>query len=475
MKKALILVLLCFGIIFSTQAQKKAWTLEECVQYAVDNNLNLKQNSNNEELAEIGLRQNRLDLYPSLNASLGENFNFGRSVDPTTNSFENQSINSFNLSASSGVTVFQGFTKQNRIKQSIEDLNVSKLDYKKAQNDLVLSIVQGYLTILFNREQLNTFTTQSEITKRNKENTEKLIRAGSIAESELYTLEAQVAQDEVNIITAQNSLDNSLLDLQLFLELDPSASFDVEIPEIPEPRIEDVDALNPENIINKAFDTQPDMESLDHQLKSAELGVEVAKGNLYPSVNLSGSIGTNQSSLAQEISSTSSLGLLPNGLETESGEQVLQEQFSFETQKTSFGDQMDQNLSQNAGISVRIPVFNGLSSKLGIERAKINLHNVQIQNEQSKKTLKQTIYRAYSDVKASAASYTASKKNVEALERVYDNTEKKFNLGSSTSLEFNTTRDNLLNARSTLVRNKYDFYFKLKILDFYQGEQIRLD
>ena len=176
MKKALLLSFLCFGIVCATQAQKKAWTLEECVQYAIDNNLNLKQSSNSEELAKIGLRQNRLDLYPSLNASLGENFNFGRSVDPTTNSFENQSISSFNLSASSGVTVFQGFTKQNRIKQSIADLSVSKLGYEQAQNDLVLSIVQGYLTVLFNREQLSTFTTQSEITKRNKERTEKLTR-----------------------------------------------------------------------------------------------------------------------------------------------------------------------------------------------------------------------------------------------------------------------------------------------------------
>jgi outer membrane protein len=462
-------ILLLTGVNVSAQ---KIWTLKECVDYALQNNISVKQSEIATQISEINQTQSFYNLFPSLNGNGSYSTNSGRSVDPTSYLFTTSTIQSGNVSLSSNVTLFNGFQLQNELKQSKLNYMSSKYDLEKLKDDISLNVAAAYLQILYSQEQIKASADRLDALKKQSARTKLLTDAGTLPAGSLLDAEAQVANEEYTKVVAENSLVSSYIILTQLLNLDSIGDFKTENPkaEIPDQSILNIPVSD---IYAASLKIKPEIKSADYKVLSAEKGLAISRGAYSPRLSLFGSLSSSYSSESQRLLGLPVLGgYSPTGSITSGGDSVLTPFYNYAYEKTPLKDQFDNNFYKSVGVSLSIPIFNGLSTRTSVQRAKLNYENAKYSAEFTKSQLYKSIQQAYADAVAALNKYKASEKSVDALTQSFNYTEKKFNAGLITSLDFLTARNTLTLAESNLLQAKYDFIFRLKVLDLYQGKSI---
>lgn len=474
MKKNIAIAILfafTFPLLSNAQEPVKAWTLQECIEYALKNNIQVKQTELNAELSKAVLTQSQAALLPSVNGNVAHNYNFGRTIDPFTNQFATDRVLSQNFSLSSSMTIFSGLQQINNIQQNKFEYLASRYDVDKMRNDIAMNIALAYLQVLFNQELVEVAKAQVEVTEAQVERTEKLVDAGSLARGSLLDIQAQLANEELNLANAQNQLDLSYLSLTQLLELQWTPEFRIVKPDLDIPA-GTVIASSSGAIYNTAVTILPEIKSAEFRMQSSQKGLSVARGGLSPRIVFSGSVGTGYSGAARRLLGDPVIsGYDTTGL-TSGGDYVLTPSFTTNFETTPFSDQVNDNFNQSFGVFITIPIFNGLQTRTSITRAKISRQNAEYSLQLAKNQLQKNVQQAYADASAGLKKYLAAQKAVEAMEEAFKYTQQRYDVGMVNTIEYNTSKNNLTRAKSDLLQAKYDYVFRTKVLDFYQGKPL---
>ncbi len=456
---------------FVSQAQEE-WSLLRCIEHAIENNLTIKQAEINVDFAKIDETQSKHNRYPNLNFGSSLNSNFGRSTDPITNTNITQNFISNNLSLSSGVTIFNGFRIANSIKKSAIDTKASEYDLQQSKRDISLNVANSYLNVLFADENLAIAQSQLSTSQEQLIQTQRLIDAGVRPENESLDILAQIANNEQIVIGAENSKEIALLGLKQLLRLDPDVSMILTAPSDINV-VSDPDVLTFNEVYNSAIQAQYSIKAADLRVESAHMNEKISKAGLMPNLSFGASIGSNYSNRGMSVEFlTERVGqiIFINGIEAEIETDQEIPIFS----DNPYFNQLDENLSYGFGLSLNYPIYNNLSNKLGVERAKLNIINAQNLSEQARDGLKTTVQQALADAKASKRKLNAAEKSVKAQQASFNNAEKKFNAGTINTFEYVSIKNALLEAEVNAVLSKYEYLFAMKVLDFYMGKPINI-
>lgn len=472
-------ILLTFGLslLFAhfTQAQK-VWSLEECVNHALTNNLQIKKQMLLVEASRADVLQSKLDLLPGITGNASHAYNYGQTIDRYTNQFATSRVQSNNFYLQSGVTLFNGFQKLNLIKQNQLNLMATREEADKFMNDISLNIATFYLQVLFYKELVDIRTNQLEITNQQVLRMNKLVDAGAMAQGDLYTIEAQLAGEESSLVGAQNDLELSMLTLTQLLDLPSTDGFDIVKPDIV---LEENTGLtaSPDEVYNIAEGRMPEIKAADYRLQSSERQLARARGSYYPSLALSGSWGTGYSGASSVIDQvTVGQPRLIGFAENEGGQplNVYMYQENYTTKIKPWGDQISDNNNQTIGLYLTIPILNGWQSRTLVTKSKIALESSRIDYDLQKLALRKTIQQAWADAKAALKNYNAAVKKKSATQESFRYADQKFNVGIMNSVDYNNAKKDLTNAESEMLQSKYDYVFKKTVLDFYMGKPLSL-
>ncbi len=461
------------GILLSgTAPAQLPWTLEDCIHHALENNIQIKQQKLGVEVARENLIQGQANRFPSINANASHGYNFGRTVDPFTNEFATESVRSNNFSVSSGVSLFNGFQIHNSIQQRELEFRASQYDVETMQNDISLAVASAYLQILFSLEMVEIASSQLEITAQQVARTAQLVDAGTLPRGSLFTVQAQASGEELRLVNAQNQLDIAYLNLTQLLDIPSTEGFEVAVPEITIFPDDDLH-MTPLQVYTRAVETQANIKASEVRVSSAEKGLLIAKGGRSPMLSLRGSYGTGYSGASREVVET--IEGTPRQIgRTETGVPVFAPTIEVETRIKPFNDQLNDNLNRSIGLFLTIPIFNNLQTRSAIGRSKISLDNARLSHQLMRDQLFKTIQQAHADAQGALKRYEATTTNVTALEESFRYTEQRFNVGMVNSLEYNDAKNRLTAAQSELLQAKYEYVFRVKILDFYLGNPLGL-
>ena len=434
-----LLSIVSLGLLGSVSAQDtKVWNLKECVEFALENNISVKQSELDKNSSLEDVKAAKWNFAPNLNASVSQSFNFGSSISVSGARIP-ADFRSNNLGINSTVNLFDGFANIENLKQSKIGVQIQDAAIAKMKNDIALNVVNAYLQILFAKEQLKVAQSQLKISEEQVRRIGELVGAGVLPQGDLLNIKSTLANDNQTLIVAENNVLITSLNLSQLLQLE-NANIDVEAVSID---IQNQSILSNEvsTIYSKANETLPEIKLAELNILSADKSIQIAKANYYPSLSLS--FGMN--SAYQHRQSTTDISPF------------------------LFSDQIDDNLGQSISLSLNIPVFNRYQFRSAVNKSKINYQKVEYNLESERLRLKQTIQNAYTDALASSKSYDAATISVEAQTRAFDYSQERFKAGAINSFDFNQNKNNLVNAQSQLIRSKYDFMFKLKVLEFYFG------
>ncbi len=470
-----VLALFCASeTVAQTPMANQTMTLEQCIDYALKNNIQIKQSELNTELSKVTLTQSKAELLPSLNANASHTYNIGRTVDRFTNQFADAQVLSQNFGLSTDVNLFSGFQNINSIQQNKFAYLAGKYDVEKMKNDVSLNIATAYLQILYSMELVDNAKNQMGITSAQADRTKILVEAGSIARGMLLDIQSQLALEELTVTNAQNQLDIAYLNLAQLLNMPSAEGLTIVKPELNV----GTDALltaTPTQIYNAAVSNLPEIKSAEFKVKSAEKSVDVAWGGVSPRLSFSASYGTGYSGASQRFLTPPTFqGYSPNGDITSSGDTVYSPIFSSGTlEKIPFFDQYNDNVNKSFGFFLTVPIFNRLQTKTAIDRARIQKMNADLTVESTKLQVQKNVQQAYADASAGLKKYNASLKAIEAMQESFKYTEQKFNVGLLNTNDYNDAKNKLIKTQSDLLQAKYEYVFKTKVLDFYQGKPLK--
>ena len=474
-KIKLFLILIVVFTSFSSFSQtQKEWTLEQCIDYALEHNIQLKQQLINTEYNKNTLNQSKWDYLPSLNGSSSANFSSGRSVDPYTYQFTENNVTSYNFSVGSSMVLFAGFQKWNTMAVNKFNLLASLQDQEKFKNDIALNISAAYLQILFAEEFLGIAENQLDITKQQVKLTQKLVNAGSLPEGSLLEVQAQEANEEAQLVGSQNQLDMAYLTLQQLMDLEVGEEIRIVHPDIDnfdEGRI----LQTVSSIYEEALLSLPQIKSADLKLKSAEKSLSVARSSYYPRLSLNGSIYTGYSnnrklySIVPITYPSQLIGYTSEGIDVFSFESIGQ---SYTESNYAFNDQFNDNAYKSLSLSLSIPIFNKLQARYGVRNSKLNVLNTKLSRDMERNQLYKEIQQAHADAVAALKKYKASVKSLTAIEEAFHYTQQKFEVGLINLVDFNIAKNNFIKVQSDVLQAKYEFVFKSNILQFYRGVPI---
>lgn len=433
-----IFIGLCFVGILGFSQQKK-WTLLECVNYALENNITVSQNENTILLNEQDLIEAKGQFLPSVSGNIRHNLSIGnRELFP--GQFVDRTDNSTSIGVSANQTIFNGFRLTNLYKQSQLNLETSKLELSRIKDDISLNVVNSYLNVLFNKERLETAKAQYEFSKKQVEQVKELVDAGTQPKVNIYDAEATFSTDEQNLTIAENNYNLALLTLSQLLQL-PYEGFDVEIIEIGSPSeallYDDVDP-----IISYAFTNRNEIKVAEKRIENAELGTEISKSGYYPSLTFNYGFGSN--------------AFFTNVLDTEA----------------DFVSQLNNQKAHAFTLNLGIPIFSRYQNKTAVARSRIQEENSKLGLEQAKLDLESNIQRSFTDAQAAFKAFVAAEKSLKSQELAFENAQDRYNIGVMNSFELEQSRVRFINAESSLINAKYDFVFKTKVLDFYMGKSL---
>lgn len=441
----LLIGLFCLSL--QVGAQTKKWTLEECVRHAVEHNIDLKQVELEVETNKIELHTSRRSWLPSLNASASQNFDFGRSPSKDGVIVDRNSANS-SAGLYLSMPVFDGFNIVNTIASNKLNLQAATEALKKAREDLSVGVATYFVEVLYNKEILKIAELQTVLTNEQVGKTEMLVNAGKIPLSQLYDIKAQLAQEEVTLTEVGNNVRLSLLNLAQALELERlGADFDVSVPDLTDAIGEQAQRiLPPDMIYDHAVAVKPQIKEQEYLLDSRRKQLKIAQSGYYPKLDFNANYN--------------------NGYYHYSGGEGIV--------NPNFSDQLNQNERKTLGLSLNIPIFNRFSVRNRVRLARVNIIRGELEMEKSRKTLYKEIQEAYFNATAAQEKYTAAGKSVEATHEAFVYAEERYAAGKSTVFEYNESKTKYAQSLSEQVQAKYDFIFKTKILDFYNGIPITL-
>lgn len=456
------------------EPQDNVLSLQEAIEIAVKNNIQVQQAGLDVEANSISYNQSKLGRYPTLNGQASHSYAFGRSIDPFTNSFTNDPIRSNNFGLFAEVTLFNGLARNNQIKQNLKAVEASQKGMEATENDVMLSVTNAYLQVLLNRELLEVARLQLATSEAQLGRTKRLVEAGALAMANQLELEAQVATDKLQVVNAENNLALSKVSLLQALQLPANQTFEVE--EVPVDITEvALVQMNPEAIYEEALTNQPVITSAELQEESAEYGVAAAKGSLYPRLSLSGNIFTQYSSIGTESDAFVSDVFFVSGYFQSNPNEAVEfpiPQRDFVVTEIPFWDQLDFNRRENLALNLNIPIFNGYQARASVGQAKVQQRRAELALENAKIQLRTNIEQAYANARAAAARYRALEEQVRSLDLSFKNVEKRYELKAANVVEYNIAKNNLDRARADLAQAKYNYIFATKVIDFYLGKTI---
>lgn len=465
---SLIVMLVCN---ITIQAQSKKWTLEECVTYAIQNNISIKQSELDSKMALIDKKSAVGRFLPSLNASASHSWNIGLNQDITTGLLQNKTTQFTSAGANVGIDIYSGLQNQNTLRKANLSIVAAKYQLVKMKEDIALNVANAFLQVLFNKENLKVQKEQLRINEKQYARSEELVKAGSIPRGDLLDVKATLALNNQNVITAENSLLISKLSLSHLLQLKDFENFDV----VDDTDVKDennIMAQTPSAIYEKAFEGRTELKIARTNLEIAEKNVAIAKGAFQPT--LQGFYSFN----SRVAYSDRVTGVIPNtsnptsivGFVEGTNQNVLSPNFTRVLGNPApFFDQFNTNKGQSFGMQLSVPVFNGFSARNNVERSKVSLERSKIAVEQQNLDLQRNVYTAFADAKGALNAYESSVAALEARQGAYNYATEKYSVGLMNSFDFNQSQTLLTNAQSEVLRTKYDYIFKIKILEFYFG------
>lgn len=428
---------------FVANAQN-VWSLQKCIDYALENNIQIKQQELNTNYYENQVSQAKSNRLPNLNAQIGNDNSFGRSLT-YDNTYKNVNSSSITGGASTNLTIFDGFQLSNTIDKQELDLQATLKDLQKAKDDIMLSIARSYLEILFAEEIVLVDSAQLEVTRQQINRTQQLVDAGSLAKGALLEIQAQLAREELQLVNDRNTVQLAYLGLYQFLELPIAESFKIEKPELPEIKA-NISMANSIDVFSNAMNSRPEIQAAQLRVKSAEKDLEIAKGNQYPSLTFNANY----------------YNLYNNKYTNINGEDI------------KFGEQLKNNRRSSLGLTLGIPIFNRFQVKNGISNATLQITDYQYRLQTASNVLRKDIELSYTNAIAALNRYMSTEKAVESMQEAFRYVEEKFNVGMVNSVDYNQQKNQLTAAQSQLLQAKYEYIFRTKILDFYNGIPIEL-
>ena len=439
MKKSIIIILLLVGVL--AQAQNKKWTLLECVNYALENNISIQQSELDVDLAVIDKNQAIANFLPNLNANASYNINTGANINPATNQFENTTFRSANGGVSSGVNIFSGLSNWKTLQRAKINKIASEYRLDKMKDDISLFVANSFLQILANREQLKVLKSQNQVTKENLKNTQDLVDAGVLPQGDLLELKATDATQAQQIIAAENALFLSKFGLAQVLQLKDYENFDI-VDDDYGLVASDILEKQPGEIAQKAKEEINDVKIAETSFELAQKDLQLARANYFPT--LSGFVGYNTRWASTQIN-------------------------PFTGEDISFIDQLYLFDGTSVGLRLNVPIFNSFNIRNNVKRSKVQVERLKYQLEQAELDLESTVYQAYNDAKNSKKTYEAALQTEDARRLAFEYAKERYDVGLSNAFDFNQSRTAYENAQSDVVRTKYDYIFRLKILEFYFG------
>ncbi|WP_418509090.1 TolC family protein [Corallibacter sp.] len=429
------------AVSFNSFSQEKKWTLKECVDYALENNITIKQGENTLLSNEQDIIAAKGNFLPSVSGSLGERLSIGSGFDQVTNQrINNQTTHSFSYNLGVNQNVFNGFRTLNLYKQSQLNLEINKLELARIKDDISLNVVNAYLNVLFNIENLETAKAQYEFSKKQLDQVKSLVDAGVQPRANIYDSEATLSTDEQNVTIAENNYTLSLLSLSQLLQV-PFQGFDVEVIEIGSPS-EELLYSNVDPVLDYAMANRNEIKVAEKNIENAELSTEISKSGYYPSVGFSYGFGSVWSESKNDF------------------------------QKEAFFRELDVNKGHTFNLSVSIPIFSRFQNKTAVAKSLIQENNSKLNLDQAKLNLESNVQRAFTDAQAAFKAFLAAKKSLESQELAFENSQERYNIGAMNAFDLEQTRIRLVNAQASLINAKYDFVFKTKVLDFYLGKPL---
>jgi outer membrane protein len=458
-------------------AQEK-WDLKRCVDYAVANNISVKQADIQARLAKLTLSQSRQAQIPTVSVNTSAGLNSGNSLNETSYTINNTTYfyNSFSLQSS--VTVFNGLYLRNVIAANRASWQAALASTDKTRNDITLNVANAYLQVLLAMEQTEASHLQLQLSQNQLELTRKQVRAGTLPELNAAELESQVAQDSATYITSQGTVTQNVLQLKAYMDLDASVPFEVYAPPVEDIPIEQLADLQPEAVYSLALANQP-LQKMDAlQILAAQKSVRANKGAMWPVVSVFGNASTNYVRIGNPVPASYSESIIKTGNVFGSNLPVFDTVVSVNSYKNgvpvSYFKQLNQYFAQQAGLSVNIPILNQGVLRTNYAKSKLNLRNQELQRDQDNLTLKNNIYQAFTQAITALHKFEANKITVTATEKSYDFAQKRYAIGMSNTIDLLTNQNNFFNARINLLSSQFDYVFKMKVLEYYKGLGIKL-
>lgn len=454
--KAIAITSLVLFISCGIFAQDKTWTLQECVNYALENNITIKQTELDTETADQDLITARGNFLPNLGANASQNWNFGSFIGQDGNRVSIDSRgNSFGMNT--GVTLFNGFRNTSIYKQAQLGIESSQLQLDILKDNISVNVVNSYLNILLNKENLKVAEEQILISEKQVQQLKDLVDSGVRPRADLFEVEAQLASDRERLTNVENSLDLALLGLTQLLQIS-NDGFDVEDIELSLPEAL-VEHKSSNDIYDFAIQNRPEIRKAELDIENSVLSIDIAKSAYYPTLSFGAGLGTSYQhfqgqkdlrAVVDQSTTPPTVTLVDNG----------------------FMQQIEDNLGYNLGFRLDIPIFNRLQTKANVSRAIINNKRIAFSLDQAKQDLRSTIEQAYADAKAAFKQFEASQVSLDAQRESFKNAQESYNLGVMNSFEFEQVRNRLVNAEANLINAKYNFVFTTKVLDFYLGKPL---
>jgi outer membrane protein len=484
MRPAFTLIAFLFVVQLTAQPTSDTWDLRRCVEYAMKNNISVKLADVQARVAALQLKQADLAKYPNVTLNTGLGTQFGRSIDRTTNTFSTTQALYNNFQLQSGIQVFNWGSIKNNLEFAKFSASAALVDVEKAANDVSINVATYYLQVLAAKAQVKITEVQILQTKSQLDITQKRVNAGSLPELNFVELEAQLANDSSNLITAQNTYLQNILVLKGVLNIDAGAQFEVEIPATDKIVLAPLLEMQPEDVYKLAINNQPLQKANDLRIKAAEKNILVNKAQMYPTISFGVNLSTNFYNTFNKFDGFSVNGFIPNGDIVNIGGtnyNVTSPNVSIRQTKRNFGQlwegyssQLSNNFGQTFGFNVSVPIFNNGQAKIAYEQSKLNLKTNQINKESADMTLKQNIYTSYTNATTSLQKFNAGKKGVESNQKAFDFATKRYEVGLLSTIDLLTNQNNLLRAKLQQVVNEYDYIFKMKLLEFYKGQGLKL-
>lgn len=468
------LILLFLSGPAKAQQDEETWDWQKCLEYALQNNLQLKQSGVNIQLGEATLKQKQFNYSPNINASSSYDLRIGNNYDFFSNQYTKAVVNYQDMGINLSQPIFDGLITPNNVKKSRIDLQALKLDQEVLKSNLELQILTAFLNIMNANEQYQQALNQRKITDEQYRQTQSLIEAGAAAEKALLDIDAQLTSEDLSISQIKNQLDLAYLQLKIVLQLDVKKNIKVQIPELPKEL-----SISPLEDVNKIYDDalglRPEIQGSKLRVQSADRAISIAKGSYYPSLNFvanANTFFTSQSKLYKTVltGNTTAVGFVEGTFQ-----RVLIPETITEKSRNPYGKQLNQNLNYAVGLSLTIPIFNKYQTQSAVQQSRLQYQYSLLSEQQAEVDLYNTIQQAYLKAQAAIDNYRAAEKNYGTASKSYDYAVERLSAGSINQLEVNTAKTNLESAESKLTQAKYEYLFNTKVLDFYQGKKITLE